>query len=72
MAGGENKCKYVTEELKFDHCLDYKSDNFFSELKDKCKGGVDVYFDNVGGSLLNHMLIFISNGLNDLWCYIPI
>ncbi len=68
IAGGENKCKYVTEELKFDHCLDYKSDNFFSELKDKCKGGVDVYFDNVGGSLLNHMLIFISKGARIVIC----
>jgi hypothetical protein len=68
IAGGENKCKYVTEELKFDHCLDYKSDNFFSELKDKCKGGVDVYFDNVGGSLLNHMLIFISKRARIVIC----
>ena len=68
IAGGENKCKYVTEELKFDHCLDYKSDNFFSELKDKCKGGIDVYFDNVGGSLLNHMLIFISKGARIVIC----
>ena len=68
IAGGENKCKYVTEELKFDHCLDYKSDNFFIELKDKCKGGVDVYFDNVGGSLLNHMLIFISKGARIVIC----
>ena len=68
IAGGENKCKYVTEELNFDHCLDYKSDNFFSELKDKCKVGVDVYFDNVGGSLLNHMLIFISKGARIVIC----
>ena len=68
IAGGENKCKYVTEELNFDHCLDYKSDNFFRELKDKCKGGVDVYFDNVGGSLLNHMLIFISKGARIVIC----
>ena len=68
IAGGENKCKYVSEELNFDHCLDYKSDNFFSELKDKCKGGVDVYFDNVGGSLLNHMLIFISKGARIVIC----
>ena len=68
IAGGEKKCKYVTEELKFDHCLDYKSDNFFSELKNKCKGGIDVYFDNVGGSLLNHMLIFISKGARIVIC----
>ena len=68
IAGGEKKCKYVTEELKFDHCLDYKSDNFFSELKDKCKGGVDVYFDNVGGGLLNQMLIFISKGARIVIC----
>ena len=68
IAGGEDKCKYVTEELNFDHCLDYKGDNFFRELKDKCKGGVDVYFDNVGGSLLNHMLIFISKGARIVIC----
>ena len=68
IAGGEKKCKYVTKELKFDHCLDYKSDNFFSELKDKCKDGVDVYFDNVGGGLLNHMLIFISKGARIVIC----
>ena len=68
IAGGENKCKYVTEELNFDYCLDYKGDNFFRELKDKCKGGVDVYFDNVGGSLLNHMLIFISKGARIVIC----
>ena len=68
IAGGEEKCKYVTEDLKFDYCLDYKNDNFFSELKDKCKDGVDVYFDNVGGNLLNHMLIFISKGARIVIC----
>ena len=68
IAGGEKKCKYVMEDLKFDHCLDYKSENFFSELKDKCQDGVDVYFDNVGGSLLNHMLVFISKGARIVIC----
>ncbi len=68
IAGGEKKCKYVMEDLKFDHCLDYKSENFFSELKDKCQDGVDVYFDNVGGDLLNHMLVFISKGARIVIC----
>jgi len=68
IAGGEKKCKYVIEDLKFDHCLDYKSENFFSELKDKCQDGVDVYFDNVGGDLLNHMLVFISKGARIVIC----
>ena len=68
IAGGEEKCKYVTKDLKFDYCLDYKGESFFSELKDKCKDGVDVYFDNVGGSLLNHMLIFINRGARIVIC----
>ena len=68
IAGGEKKCKYVMEDLKFDHCLDYKSENFFSELKDKCQDGIDVYFDNVGGDLLNHMLVFISKGARIVIC----
>jgi hypothetical protein len=43
IAGGREKCDYVTRELGFDACIDYKSANLRDELKD-----VDVYFDNVG------------------------
>jgi hypothetical protein len=48
IAGGRAKCDYVTRELGFDACIDYKSANLRDELKD-----VDVYFDNVGGEMLD-------------------
>lgn len=53
IAGGREKCDYVTRELGFDACLDYKSANLRDELKEV---GVDVYFDNVGGEMLDILL----------------
>jgi len=53
IAGGADKCKYVVEELGFDACVDYKSDTFLTDIKGPLKGGVDVYFDNVGGEILD-------------------
>jgi NADPH-dependent curcumin reductase len=62
IAGGPQKCDYVRRELGFDACLDYKSENVSDALKKLCPGGVDVYFDNVGGAtldaLLRHMNLF--------------
>ena len=51
IAGGREKCDYVTRELGFDECIDYKSENLRERLKD-----VDVYFDNVGGEMLDTLL----------------
>ena len=56
IAGGERKCDYVRRELGFDACIDYKAGNLAAALKDACPGGVDVYFDNVGGEILDHLL----------------
>jgi hypothetical protein len=53
IAGGREKCDYVTRELGFDACIDYKSANLREELKAL---GVDVYFDNVGGEMLDILL----------------
>jgi NADPH-dependent curcumin reductase len=53
IAGGREKCDYVTRELGFDACIDYKSANLRDELKEV---GVDVYFDNVGGEMLDTLL----------------
>jgi NADPH-dependent curcumin reductase CurA len=53
IAGGREKCDYVTRELGFDACIDYKSANLRDELKEV---GVDVYFDNVGGEMLDILL----------------
>jgi NADPH-dependent curcumin reductase CurA len=62
IAGGRQKCDYVTGELGFDDCVDYKAANLGEALKQACPMGVDVYFDNVGGAifdtLLGHMNLF--------------
>ncbi|MBA4852884.1 NADP-dependent oxidoreductase [Emticicia sp. BO119] len=60
IAGGEEKCKYVVEELGFDACVDYKTGNLRGQLKDTCPNGVDVYFDNVGGEILDTALTLIN------------
>jgi NADPH-dependent curcumin reductase CurA len=56
IAGGPQKCDYVKRELGFDACVDYKSGNLATALKDACPKGVDVYFDNVGGEILDTLL----------------
>lgn len=53
IAGGPEKCAYVKQELGFDACLDYKAGNLRDALKEACPKGVDVYFDNVGGEILD-------------------
>ena len=53
IAGGPEKCAYVKQELGFDACLDYKAGNLRDALKEACPKGVDVYFDNVGGDILD-------------------
>jgi NADPH-dependent curcumin reductase CurA len=62
IAGGRHKCDYVTHELGFDNCVDYKAANLGEALKQACPAGVDVYFDNVGGAIfdtvLRHMNLF--------------
>ena len=49
IAGGEEKCDYLVNELGFDAAIDYKSEQIYQALKEKCPKGIDVYFDNVGG-----------------------
>jgi NADPH-dependent curcumin reductase CurA len=56
IAGGHDKCRYVKEELGFDAVIDYKAGALREELKIACPNGVDVYFDNVGGEILDTML----------------
>ena len=56
IAGGPEKCRYVVEELGFDACIDYKNDAVADGLKEHCPKGMDVYFDNVGGEILDHCL----------------
>lgn len=56
IAGGEEKCRYVTQTLGFDACVDYKSPRFEADLKGALSEGADGYFENVGGSVLNAVL----------------
>jgi NADPH-dependent curcumin reductase CurA len=56
IAGGREKCNYVKEELGFDACIDYKAGEIREHLKAACPKGVEVYFDNVGGEILDAAL----------------
>jgi NADPH-dependent curcumin reductase len=56
IAGGQRKCDYVTRELGFDACVDYKAANVADALKRACPAGIDVYFDNVGGEIFDTVL----------------
>ena len=56
IAGGKHKCEYLLTELGFDEAIDYKSEDIMEALHAKCPKGIDVYFDNVGGEILNAAL----------------
>jgi NADPH-dependent curcumin reductase CurA len=56
IAGGADKCRYVVEELKFDACIDYKEQDVGARLQELCPQGIDGYFENVGGAILNAVL----------------
>jgi NADPH-dependent curcumin reductase len=53
IAGGKAKCDYVVHELGFDACVDYKAGNLLQDLRTQCPDGVDVNFENVGGTILD-------------------
>ncbi|MCG8419567.1 MAG: NADP-dependent oxidoreductase [Proteobacteria bacterium] len=60
IAGGPDKCRWVVEQLGFDGCIDYKSEDVYQSLKQHCPDGVDVYFDNVGGDILDAVLRLLA------------
>ncbi|UOD28167.1 NADP-dependent oxidoreductase [Massilia violaceinigra] len=60
IAGGKEKCDFVVNELGFDACIDYKNSAVKDGLKEHCPNGVDVYFDNVGGDILDTVLTRIN------------
>jgi NADPH-dependent curcumin reductase CurA len=59
IAGGREKCDYLTGELGFDAAIDYKTESLYPALKAACPQGIDVYFDNVGGETLDAALAFL-------------
>jgi len=60
IAGGEEKCRWLTEELGFDGAIDYKSEPVLESLKRHCPKGIDIYFENVGGEILDAVLSLIN------------
>ncbi len=60
IAGGEAKCKFLIDELGFDAAIDYKNENVKKALKQACPEGIDVFFDNVGGDILDDVLTRIN------------
>jgi NADPH-dependent curcumin reductase len=56
IAGGADKCRYLTEKLHFDAAIDYKNEDVKAALKTHCPDGIHVYFDNVGGEILEAAL----------------
>lgn len=68
IAGSAAKCDYVVRELGFDACFNYKTDHLHQALKTHCPDGVDVYFDNVGGEILDATLGHINVGARIVIC----
>jgi NADPH-dependent curcumin reductase CurA len=60
VAGGEAKGRWLVDELGFDAAIDYKAGNLRGQLKEACPAGVDVYFDNTGGDILEAMLFAMN------------
>lgn len=60
IAGGEEKCRYVIEQLGFDACVDHHSANFAIELAAACPQGIDVYFESVGGAVFDAVLPLLN------------
>jgi NADPH-dependent curcumin reductase CurA len=68
IAGGTAKCDWVVRELGFDACIDYKGGSVKDGLKEHCPQGVDIYFDNVGGDILDDVLARINRKARIVIC----
>jgi len=61
IAGSAEKCKFVTEKLGFDDCVNHNSPDFAEALKTACAEGIDVYFENVGGKVFQKVLPLLND-----------
>jgi NADPH-dependent curcumin reductase CurA len=68
IAGGEEKCRWIVDELGFDAAIDYKSEDVRRALREHAPAGVDVYFDNVGGDILDAVLTRLARGARIVIC----
>jgi NADPH-dependent curcumin reductase CurA len=68
IAGGPDKCAWIVDELGFDAAIDYKSEDVSKAIKQHCPDGIDVYFDNVGGEILDSALARLARGARIVIC----
>jgi NADPH-dependent curcumin reductase CurA len=68
IAGGREKCDWLVRELGFDAAIDYKSEKVRSRLRELSPNGIDIFFDNVGGSVLNDCLARLAFGARVVIC----
>jgi NADPH-dependent curcumin reductase len=68
IAGGAAKCRYLVDELGFDAAIDYKVDDVRKSLRAHCPNGVNVYFDNVGGDILDLVLAQLARRARVVIC----
>jgi len=68
VAGGAEKCRIVTEEYRFDAAIDYKAGEVSRELRGVCLDGIDIFFDNVGGPILEAALRNLARGARVVLC----
>ena len=68
VAGSDKKCRKVVDSLGFDGCINYKNGNLLKDLKEMCPKGISLYFDNVGGHILEAVLVRMQNGGRIVCC----
>ncbi len=68
IAGTDEKCRWVVEDLGFDACINYRTEDVAARLVELCPDGIDVYFDNVGGEILDAVLANLAIGARIACC----
>jgi len=68
IAGSDEKCAWLTDDLGLDGAINYKTEDVFGRMRELCPDGIDVYFDNVGGDILNAALALINIGARIVCC----
>jgi NADPH-dependent curcumin reductase CurA len=68
IAGGEAKCRWLVDDLGFDAAIDYKEQDVRAALRESAPNGVDLFFDNVGGEILDAVLTRLARGARIVIC----